>query len=57
MRWTSDRNQLGYLLAAFFWTYAGFMVVAGMLVEKYNVVWVYAIGYFIWSAATPSRVW
>ena len=47
-----DALQLGYLLSAFFWTYAGFMVLAGWLVEKYNVVWVYAIGYFIWSTAT-----
>ncbi|MBV8818036.1 MAG: MFS transporter [Acidobacteriaceae bacterium] len=45
-------QSLGNLLAAFFWTYAGFMVVAGMLVERYNVIWVYAAGYFIWSAAT-----
>jgi MFS family permease len=44
--------QLGYLLSAFFWTYAGFMVLAGYFVEKYNVVWVYALGYFIWSGAT-----
>jgi MFS family permease len=45
-------QSLGFLLSAFFWTYAGFMVVAGMLVEKYNVIWVYAIGYFVWSGAT-----
>jgi len=45
-------QSLGNLLAAFFWTYAGFMVFAGMLVEKYNVIWVYAIGYFLWSLAT-----
>jgi MFS family permease len=44
--------QLGYLFSAFFWTYAGFMVLAGWLVEKYNVIWVYAIGYLIWSLAT-----
>ena len=47
-----DALQLGYLLSAFFWTYAGFMVLAGWLVEKYNVIWVYAIGYFLWSCAT-----
>jgi MFS family permease len=44
--------QLGYLFSAFFWTYAGFMVLAGWMVEKYNVIWVYAIGYLIWSLAT-----
>lgn len=45
-------SQLGYLFSAFFWTYAGFMILAGWLVEKYNVIWVYAAGYLIWSAAT-----
>lgn len=45
-------TQLGWLLSAFFWTYAGFQVVAGWLVDRYKVVWVYAIGYFIWSSAT-----
>lgn len=44
--------QLGYLFSAFFWTYAGFMVLAGWLVEKYNVIWVYAAGYLVWSLAT-----
>jgi ACS family D-galactonate transporter-like MFS transporter len=45
-------DKLGYLLSAFFWTYATFQIVAGWLVERYNVVWVYAAGYFLWSAAT-----
>lgn len=47
-----DNAQLGYLFSAFFWTYAGFMVLAGWLVEKFNVIWVYAIGYLVWSVAT-----
>ena len=42
-----SHSQLGILLSAFFWTYAGFMVLAGWLVERYNVVWVFAIGYFL----------
>jgi len=45
-------TQLGWLLSAFFWTYAGFQVVSGWLIDRYNVVWVYAAGYFIWSTAT-----
>ena len=45
-------TQLGWLLSAFFWTYAGFQVVSGWLIDRYKVVWVYAAGYFIWSAAT-----
>ena len=47
-----DATQLGWLLSAFFWTYATFQIVSGWLIDRYNVVWVYAAGYFIWSAAT-----
>jgi len=45
-------TQLGWLLSAFFWTYASCQIVAGWLIDRYNVVWVYAGGFFIWSAAT-----
>lgn len=45
-------SQLGFLFSAFFWTYAGFMIFAGWLIDRYNVIWVYGIGYFVWSAAT-----
>ena len=44
--------QLGVLLSAFFWTYATFQVVSGWLIDRFNVIWVMAIGYFLWSAAT-----
>ncbi len=47
-----DSTQLGWLLSAFFWTYACFQMVSGWLIDRYNVVWVYAFGYFIWSGAT-----
>ena len=45
---------LGKLLSAFFWTYAAFQLfmIAGWLVDRFNVCWVYAIGFFIWSGAT-----
>ncbi|MDP8981472.1 MAG: MFS transporter [Acidobacteriota bacterium] len=45
-------DKLGYLLSAFFWTYAVCQLVAGWLVERYNVLLVYAVGYFLWSLAT-----
>lgn len=45
-------SQLGVLFSAFFWTYAGFMVFAGWLIDRYNVIWVYAAGYLLWSTAT-----
>jgi len=48
--------ELGKLLSAFFWTYATFQlfVIAGWLVDRFNVCWVYAAGFFIWSAATAA---
>jgi MFS transporter, ACS family, D-galactonate transporter len=45
-------SQLGLLFSAFFWTYAGFMIFAGWLIDRYNVIWVYAAGYLLWSCAT-----
>ena len=46
--------QLGLLLSAFFWTYATFQLsaIAGWLVDRFNVCWVLAGGFFLWSAAT-----
>jgi MFS transporter, ACS family, D-galactonate transporter len=48
--------QLGLLLSAFFWTYAllQLFAIAGLLVDRFHVGWVYAAGYFIWSAATAG---
>jgi MFS family permease len=40
------------LFSAFFWSYAGFQLVAGWLVDRYPVKWVYAGGYLVWSLAT-----
>ena len=49
-------NQLGMLLSAFFWTYAllQLFAIAGLLVDRYHVGWIYATGFFIWSAATAG---
>jgi MFS family permease len=46
--------QLGSLLSAFFWTYAGFQLVAGWLADRLNVSWVLAAGFFLWSLATAA---
>jgi MFS family permease len=48
--------QLGMLLSAFFWTYAAFQLcaIAGLLVDRFHVGWVYAAGFFLWSAATAG---
>jgi MFS transporter, ACS family, D-galactonate transporter len=45
-------SQLGVLLSAFFLTYACFQVVSGWLVDHFDVKWVMAAGFFLWSAAT-----
>ncbi len=45
-------SQLGTLLSAFFWTYALMQIPAGWLVDRLDVKYVFAAGFFIWSAAT-----
>lgn len=47
-----DARKLGQLTGAFFWTYALFQLVAGALIDRWNVNWVFAAGFFVWSAAT-----
>jgi MFS family permease len=46
--------HLGRLLGAFFITYAAcqFLGIAGWLVDRFNVSWVLATGFFLWSGAT-----
>lgn len=45
-------GQLGLLLGAFFWSYALMQIVAGKIVDRWNVMWVMACGYLVWSGAT-----
>jgi ACS family D-galactonate transporter-like MFS transporter len=47
-------SQLGTLLSAFFWTYGFMQIPAGWLVDRFDVKWVFAAGFFVWSAATAS---
>src|SRR3984893_19416343 len=44
--------QLGLLLSSFFWTYAIGQVVAGWFTDRFPVLWVFTIGFVLWSAAT-----
>jgi len=46
--------QLGALLSAFFWTYGCMQIPAGWLVDRFDVKWVFAAGFFLWSAATAA---
>lgn len=50
-------NQLGILLSSFFWTYAGFQIVSGWMVDRFEVNWVIAAGFFLWSVATAATGW
>src|SRR5580704_16182045 len=47
-----DPEKIGLLLSSFFWTYAAMQTVAGWLIDRYSVFWIFAGGFFIWSAAT-----
>jgi MFS transporter, ACS family, D-galactonate transporter len=46
--------KTGWLLSAFFWTYAGFQIVSGYLTDRFPVSIVFGAGYFLWSLATLS---
>ncbi len=45
-------SQLGILLSSFFWTYSVFLPLSGWLVDRFEVKWVMALGFFLWSSAT-----
>jgi MFS family permease len=46
------KDQLGLLGMAFFVSYSFLQIFAGKLIDHFNVVWVYALGYLVWSGAT-----
>ena len=45
-------TQVGFLLSSFFWSYTAFQILAGWLADRFPVVWVFSVGFLIWSAAT-----
>jgi MFS transporter, ACS family, D-galactonate transporter len=45
-------SQLGLLLAAFFWSYTAMQFVSGWLVDRFEVTYVIAAGYFLWTLST-----
>ena len=47
-------SQLGLLFSAFFGTHACLQPIAGWLVDRFNVNWVIAGGFLVWSAATAG---
>jgi MFS transporter, ACS family, D-galactonate transporter len=46
--------RLGFLLSAFFWTYAALQPVYGWLVDRLNVYWLFAACFTVWSLATAA---
>ncbi len=47
-------SQLGLLLAAFFWSYTAMQFVSGWLVDRFEVNFVIAAGYFLWTFSTAA---
>ncbi len=47
-------SRLGILLSSFFWTYTSFQLVVGWLVDRFDVSWVMAGGFLLWSVATTA---
>jgi len=37
-----DPEKIGLLLSSFFWTYAAMQIVAGWLIDRYSVYWIFA---------------
>lgn len=47
-----NQDQLGVLGMAFFVSYSFVQIFAGKLIDRFNVIWIYALGYLVWSGAT-----
>jgi MFS family permease len=47
-------DQLGYLLAAFSFTYALSQIVTAKVIDRWNVNWVYGWAFLLWSGATAA---
>src|SRR5205814_2431353 len=42
--------EMGVLLSSFFWTYAVGQFVAGWFTDRYPILWVFTVGFVMWSA-------
>ncbi len=47
-------EQMGLLFSAFFWSYSVCQLLAGWLVDRYDVKRVFGAGFLLWSLATAS---
>jgi ACS family hexuronate transporter-like MFS transporter len=46
-----DNEQLGRLLAAFFYAYAAMHIAVGWILDRYNIRWTYGLFVALWSGA------
>jgi len=44
-------NEKGTLIAAFFWSYAIMQIPMGILADRFNLRWLYACAFVLWSVA------
>ena len=49
-----DPIQQGAALSAFFWTYTAMQIPMGRMVDRYNIKWVYAASFALWSLAAAA---
>jgi MFS family permease len=56
--WSNFRSrgatQIGILITAFFWTYTAGLAISGWIVDRFDVNWVLAAGFVLWSVATAA---
>ena len=45
-------SQLGVLLSSFFWSYTLCQLPIGWLIDRFDVTWILAMGFLLWSMAT-----
>src|SRR5688572_29475700 len=46
-----DAAQRGVLLSAFFWTYTALQIPIGLCADRFNLRWLYAGAFALWSLA------
>src|SRR5262249_49354685 len=46
-----DPVQKGWISSAFFWTYAAMQIPMGLFVDRFNLRWIYAGAFALWSFA------
>lgn len=47
-------TRIGVLITAFFWTYTLGLAISGWIVDRFNVNWILAAGFLLWSCATAA---